>query len=89
MQIGFLSTLAAGVLAAGLAHAQDAAQGGKVFKKCKSCHMVGEGAKNRVGPNLTGVIGRPAGSMDGYKYSKSMLAAGTAGLLWHEDNVFA
>ena len=57
---------------------QSAEDGEKVFKKCKSCHQVGVGAKNKTGPILTGVIGRPAGSIEGYKYSKSMAAAGAA-----------
>lgn len=39
----------------------DAALGEKVFGKCKACHAVGEGAKNKVGPELNGIVGRPAG----------------------------
>lgn len=68
--------------------AQDADAGKKVFKKCAACHQVGEGAKNKVGPVLTDVIGRAAGSIEGYKYSKSMAAAGVAGLIWDEDLIF-
>lgn len=68
--------------------AQSAEDGEKVFKKCKSCHQVGAGAKNKTGPILTGVIGRPAGSVEGYKYSKSMAAAGAAGLVWSADSIF-
>ena len=45
-------------------------RGGKVFKKCKSCHIVGAGAKNRVGPHLNNIIGRSVGTVDGFKYSK-------------------
>ena len=44
--------------------------GEKAFQKCKACHQVGEGAKNRSGPILNGVVGRAAGSVDGFKYSK-------------------
>ena len=44
------------------ASAGDAAKGEKTFRKCKACHQIGEGAKNRVGPQLTGVIGRTAGT---------------------------
>lgn len=69
--------------------AQDAVMGEKIFKKCKSCHMIGPEAKNKTGPNLTGVIDRPAGSYEGYKYSKSMTAAGEGGLIWSEDEIFA
>ncbi|MBM6596576.1 c-type cytochrome [Microvirga pudoricolor] len=51
------------------AQAQDAAAGEKVFTQCKACHQIGEGAKNTIGPVLNGVIGRPAGSVEGYSYS--------------------
>ncbi|MFQ5624870.1 MAG: c-type cytochrome [Paracoccaceae bacterium] len=63
----------------------DAAAGEKAFKRCKMCHRVGEGAKNAVGPVLTGVVGRPAASFEGYKYGDSMRAAGEAGLVWDEE----
>ncbi|MBL4749080.1 MAG: c-type cytochrome [Amylibacter sp.] len=60
------------------------AAGKKVFKKCKSCHKVGEGAKNGVGPQLNGILGRAAASQDGFKYSKAMKAEADAGLVWDE-----
>ncbi|WP_299844169.1 cytochrome c family protein [uncultured Roseovarius sp.] len=69
------------------AAAQDAENGEKIFKKCAACHQVGEGARNRVGPALTGVVGRAAGSVDGYKFSKSMTVAGAAGLVWDTENL--
>ena len=52
----------------------DLAHGEKVFKKCSACHMIAAGGKNMIGPNLWGVIGRTAGSVDDYKYSKAMIA---------------
>ena len=51
----------------------DAAHGEKVFKKCSACHMIVSGGKNMIGPNLWGVIGRTAGSVTDYKYSKAMV----------------
>ncbi len=51
----------------------DPAKGEKVFRKCKACHAVGEGAKNKVGPVLNGVVGRDWGSIEDYKYSNSLL----------------
>jgi cytochrome c len=58
------------------AQAADAEAGKAVFGKCKACHQIGEGAKNAVGPNLTGVIGRKAGSAEGFNYSEAMKAYG-------------
>ena len=60
------------------------AKGEKVFKKCKACHKVGDKAKNGTGPILNGVYGRAAGTVDGFKYSKPMLAAAEGGLVWDE-----
>jgi cytochrome c len=51
------------------AQAQDVAAGEKVFTQCKVCHQIGEGAKNAIGPVLNGVIGRQAGTYEGYAYS--------------------
>jgi cytochrome c len=84
-------TLAA-IFVAGAALANefgDPKRGADVFKKCKSCHQIGEGAKNRVGPQLNGVFGRVAGSMEGAKYSKSMVRAGDDGLVWTEETLDA
>ena len=52
----------------------DLAHGEKVFKKCSACHMIAAGGKNMIGPNLWNVIGRTAGSVNDYKYSKAMVA---------------
>jgi cytochrome c len=66
--------------------AELAAAGAKVFKKCKSCHQVGEGAKNRTGPILTGIVNAAAGAVDGFRYSKPLKAAADGGLVWtHEE----
>ena len=54
----------------------DMAHGEKVFKKCSACHMIVSDGKNMIGPNLWGVIGRTAGSVNDYKYSKAMVAYG-------------
>ena len=52
------------------------AEGAKVFKKCAACHSINEGGSNKIGPALWGVLGRPAGSVPSYKYSKAMAAHG-------------
>ena len=54
----------------------DTTHGEKVFKKCSACHMIASGGKNMIGPNLWSVIGRTAGSVNDYKYSKAMVAYG-------------
>ena len=53
-----------------------AAEGAKVFKQCLACHSIAEGGKNKIGPALWGVLGRQAGSLPDYKYSKAMAAYG-------------
>ncbi|MBL3568591.1 cytochrome C [Rhodovulum sp. BSW8] len=72
----------------------DAAKGEKAFIQCATCHSVvspsGEmlaGRGLKVGPNLYGMPGRHAGIVEGFRYSKSMTAAGEAGLVWDEEQV--
>src|SRR5262245_6246413 len=67
-------------MAAGVA-AQDLENGKAVFNKCRACHMVGEGAKNLVGPVLNGLFGRKAGTVEGYTYSE---ANKNSGIVWDE-----
>lgn len=68
--------MSAPVLAAG-----DAANGEKVFRKCKACHAVEEG-KNKVGPSLYNIVDNAVGQVDGFKYSKAMAAYGEGGAVW-------
>jgi cytochrome c len=79
----FVSAALLAFLQAGAAHAQDAAAGEKVFNKCKACHVANE-AKNKVGPSLLGILGRTAGTLEGFKYSPAMVDAGKGGLVWDE-----
>jgi cytochrome c2 len=64
----------------------DAEKGEKVFRKCKACHVVDSDA-NRVGPSLQNIVGRTAGTVEGFKYSPAMKAAGEGGLTWTEENI--
>lgn len=64
-----------------VALAQDADAGKNVFKKCAPCHAIGPGAKNKVGPELNGLFGRAAGSVEGFNYSKAMK---DSGITWDE-----
>lgn len=85
---------ALGLFATSLAAEGDIAKGEKEFRKCKACHMIAsedaviqKGGK--TGPNLYGVVGRAAGSVDGYRYSSLMQAAGASGLVWDEASLTA
>ena len=89
---GLSLALAAAVVAlfGSLAWAEgDATKGKTVFKKCKACHTIEEGGKNKIGPALFAVGGRTAGTVPKYKYSKSYVAAGEKGLVWTEENIVA
>jgi cytochrome c len=83
-----LLALAAPALASG-----DAAEGEKTFKKCKSCHMIEspEGETivkgGKVGPNLYGIVGRVAGSVEDYKYGDGLVDAQAAGFVWTEEAI--
>ncbi|MGV6804461.1 MAG: c-type cytochrome [Ruegeria sp.] len=63
------------------------AAGKKVFKKCTACHAVGEGAKNKTGPELNGLIGREFGSVEGFKYSSVFKDAHEEGRVWDETSL--
>ena len=71
------------LLATGAQAAGDAAKGAKVFKKCAACHSMDAGDK-KIGPTLAGFIGRTAGTVEGFKYSKDLAEAGEKGLVWDE-----
>lgn len=93
MRVSFASApLLAAVFSLGISlsaeAAGDAAKGEQVFKKCTACHRVGDGAKNMVGPVLNGVVGRQAGTIDGFAYSTLNKAAGDNGLVWTEERIF-
>lgn len=69
--------------------AADAEKGAKVYRKCVSCHMIGDKAKNRVGPQLNGIVGREIAALGDYKYSKAMVKYAATAKVWNEDNLSA
>jgi cytochrome c len=81
-------------LCAAPAFAGDPAAGEAAFNQCQTCHVVenpaGEvlaGRAGRQGPNLYGVIGRQAGTYEGFRYQPSIVEAGEQGLVWNEENL--
>ncbi|MBY6066104.1 cytochrome C [Leisingera aquaemixtae] len=73
----------------------DPAAGEKGFNKCKSCHTVVSDSGDvivkggKTGPNLWGLAGRQAGTVEGFKYGDDLVAAGEAGLVWDEEKFVA
>ena len=77
-----VATLAIAPAAAWAGDKVDPAVGAKTFAACSICHRVGQGAENVVGPELNGIVGRKAGSVQGFAYSEAMKASG---ITWTED----
>jgi cytochrome c2 len=65
----------------------DPVAGESQFRKCMSCHSVGEGATIKVGPVLNDLFGRRAGTYPGFSYSKDMVDVGKKGLIWSPGTV--
>ncbi|MEA2789346.1 MAG: cytochrome c, partial [Acetobacteraceae bacterium] len=81
------SCLIASALLVGLsvpAMAQDAAAGEKNFAVCRACHQIGPGAKIGIGPVLSGIVGRKAGTYPGYAYSP---ANKDSGIVWTPEEL--
>ena len=79
--VGALIVLASS-LATSAALAQDVAAGKSSFNKCLACHAIGEGAKNKVGPELNGLDGRKSGTAPDYSYSD---ANKNSGITWSKE----
>ena len=67
--------------------AGDPAAGEKVFRKCQACHAIGPDAKSKTGPALTGIIGRPAGKVEGFAYSAAMSKQADTGSIWTTETI--
>ena len=80
LTLGALAVIAS-LATASAALAQDVAAGKTSFNKCLPCHAIGDGAKNKVGPELNGLDGRKSGTAEGYSYSD---ANKNSGITWHE-----
>ena len=64
-----------------------ATEGERLFRtlRCAGCHEVGPEGRNKVGPHLNEIIGRAAGSVEGFRYSRAMIGRAEDGLVWNED----
>ena len=85
MKLYFFFAAMASVLLVAPAVAVDVAKGKKVFRKCKACHYVDK-ETNKTGPHLVNIVGRAAGAVKGFKYSKAMAESG---LVWDEATLAA
>ncbi len=72
---------------AALVAAADPAAGVKTIKKCTACHSLNKGGKNRLGPNLWDIVGRPVASAAGYKFSNAL--KDKSGETWSYDTLDA
>ena len=83
------SAIAATAALAGtsIGRAQDVENGANVFRLCRACHDVGPTAKNKVGPLLNGIVGRKAGTIEGFNYSEANKKAGADGWTWTEEKM--
>lgn len=75
------------LVAAAPALAADPAAGQRVFNQCRACHTVEQGGRHGVGPNLHGMFGRTAGSLEGFRFSAAMKAKGESGLVWTPETL--
>jgi cytochrome c len=62
----------------------DPERGEVLYRPCAACHMIGDGAINRIGPHLNGLVGRGIGAVDGYVFSDIFAEAAAQGEVWTE-----
>lgn len=79
-----VAALVVAISASGAAEAGDAIAGKRVFARCQACHQVGPNARNVIGPELNGLVGRISGTVAGYNYSPALKSAA---ILWGHDTL--
>ncbi len=85
--IAAVTALLATAAASPIAWAQDAENGESIYRQCRACHQVGPNARNLVGPQLNGVVGRKASAVEGFNYSDASKQAAAKGLVWTDENL--
>ncbi len=89
--VNYVAMAAAACMASTMASAVelgDPAAGEGVFRTCAACHAVDQ-ERNRVGPHLINMVGRTAGTVEGFRYSPAMIEFGASGNVWTADNLAA
>lgn len=84
LKLGSTLAVVAAVAAQSAHAAGNANVGQSLFVRCAVCHTAQSGAPNRLGPNLFGVVGRKAGTLGGYAYSRAMT---NSGIVWNEGTL--
>ncbi|MBF9047005.1 cytochrome C [Rhodobacterales bacterium LSUCC0031] len=82
--IGALVLAASAATSSPLLAEGDPAQGDVLYRPCRACHMIGDGAVHRVGPHLNGIVDRVIGAVPGYEFSDALAKAGAEGRVWDE-----
>lgn len=91
LAVSFIICLCGALFASTGSYAQediegDAEAGAKIYLKCRSCHALDQ-PTNKMGPYLLDILGRKAGTVEGFQYSEAMKQAGENGLIWNEDTL--
>jgi cytochrome c len=86
MRLPILATAALLILPAVAAAQEPVHPGQAVFAQCRACHQVGPNARNGVGPQLNGLFGRTAGTVEGYNYSPAYKTPDVQSKVWNEEN---
>lgn len=67
----------------------DPERGAELYRSCSSCHQIGQGAADRIGPHLNGIFDRGAAQSQGFRYSEGLQRAAANGLVWDYDSLDA
>jgi cytochrome c len=84
MSVALVLSLVLVLLSATAAPADESVSGATELQKCKICHALDAGGRNRVGPDLHGIFGRKAGTAPGFTYSEAMKASG---IVWDDETL--
>lgn len=89
-QVSFAAVLTASLATMAQSEAGgDAERGAELFQQCSSCHQIGEGAADRIGPHLNGIFDRAAAASNGFRYSEGLERAAANGLVWDFESLDA